>query len=208
MSQHYEEPVPESFVPGSDADINVFSIVMTGVVGAIITVVIVLALKALYYQTQSNEQAAKAAQYGDIRLSDVQASQLEQINGYRWVDPKAGKLAIPIDRAMERVLDESRRAGAGNHVVQWSTLDQTPVPGNLLNLQQRQPDLAELPAQQDAPVVELTNEHGQAIRHGHSHDHPQLKKSAMTLDRAAEGEYAEHAEGDGHAEHAEGETGH
>ena len=40
--------------------------------------------------------------------------QQEELNGYRWIDPKAKVVGIPIDRAMELVVAESSGSAPGS----------------------------------------------------------------------------------------------
>ncbi|MGB6537817.1 MAG: hypothetical protein WBF58_17845 [Xanthobacteraceae bacterium] len=86
---------------------------------AILAVAIVL-LQAIYYRQvpvqsypapkdfpQPHVQTGQRAQ---LRL--LQRAQVKRLTGYRWVDRKAGVLAIPIERAMQILAAEGMQAYA------------------------------------------------------------------------------------------------
>jgi hypothetical protein len=137
MDEHYNEQVPEGYEPGSDKDIHVTSIVFVGIIGAVLIVVIVMLLKALYYQTLNEERAHKLGSGVDVALSDLRSKQLEQIGSYRWVDAHAGKVGIPIEEAMTLVWQEqAAHANNGIEITDWDHMpsDLHAVPGNQLAL--------------------------------------------------------------------------
>jgi hypothetical protein len=43
-------------------------------------------------------------------LRQVQAEHLEQLNSYRWINAQEQIAAIPIDRAMDLVVEEARKS--------------------------------------------------------------------------------------------------
>jgi hypothetical protein len=129
--------VPEGYVPGSDADIHVSSILFTGVIGAVLLIVIVMLLKALYYHTLEVERDRKQGKGIDLALSDLRNKQLEEINSYRWVNAHTGQVGIPIDVAMQLVWQEqSGHASEGIEILDWdhAPSDQHPVPGDMMSL--------------------------------------------------------------------------
>ena len=77
-------------------------IVFVSVIGIVLLVVIVMFLRALYYETVKIEAAEKLKLGRNIQLSDLESTQLAQLGGYEWVDPAAGRVALPIERAMEQ----------------------------------------------------------------------------------------------------------
>ncbi|HUU82641.1 MAG TPA: hypothetical protein VM243_03960 [Phycisphaerae bacterium] len=92
-------------------DPNTPATVLVGVVGAILTFVVIVALQALFYNVES--QTVSRVNQGDPRrLSRRRAEQLEAINSYGWVDRQEGTVTVPIDRAMELVLDELAESGS------------------------------------------------------------------------------------------------
>ena len=126
--------VPEGYTPGSDADIHISSIVFVGVIGSVLIIVIILLLKALYYQTLEAERQLKLGKGIDVALSDLRGKQLEQIGQYRWVNAHAGKVGIPIEDAMQIVWQEQAAgSGAGLEISDWdhNPSDEHAVPGDL-----------------------------------------------------------------------------
>jgi hypothetical protein len=47
------------------------------------------------------------------QLARLRAEQQEQMNSYGWVDEKAGVVRVPIDRAMDLVVEESAGRESG-----------------------------------------------------------------------------------------------
>jgi len=134
MDDQYDQ-IPEGYEPGSDADIHVSSIVFTGVIGAVLLVVIVMLLKALYYHTLDVERAQKQGKGIDVTLADLRSKQLVQIGQYRWVNAHAGQVGIPIDQAMQLVWQEqAAHPSEGIEITDWdhNPSDQHAVPGDLV----------------------------------------------------------------------------
>lgn len=98
-----------------DTDTNAGSIVAVGLIGSILLVVIVVALEALFGHVAQAEAQRKVVAVQNEELRGYTAQQLERLRGYRVADPATGTVSIPIERAMELVVQES----AG----------QAPVPG-------------------------------------------------------------------------------
>jgi len=129
----------EGYAPGSDSDIHVTSILFIGIIGAVLTLVIVLVLKALYFTTLQAEEVKKQGTGLDLALSDLRSGQLSQINSYKWVNPQAGTLAIPISQAMQIVVaEQSTHPNNGIEITDWdhNPSDQHPTPGDLVLLGQ------------------------------------------------------------------------
>lgn len=91
--------------PDSSATVTI------GIAGAILLVVVVVALQGLFGQASRAEFRRKVEAEKPVELESLRATQLEQIGTYRWVDPKQGVVAIPIDRAMELLVEQRRRSG-------------------------------------------------------------------------------------------------
>jgi hypothetical protein len=94
----------------SQSDPDVPRIVYIGVLGVILTFVIIVALQVIFYRMEQTEIARKVARHGPEEVFRLQATQLEQLNNYRWVDRKTNTVAIPIERAMEIVAQEANMA--------------------------------------------------------------------------------------------------
>jgi hypothetical protein len=97
----------------SKQDANVSRIVVVGSICSVLLVVLLVGLQAWYYGEQAREREEKVVEATDWKLSSIRMDQLETIHSYRWVDQKNGRVAIPIDRAMELVLEDLGHAGSG-----------------------------------------------------------------------------------------------
>jgi hypothetical protein len=86
---------------------------IVGAVGVILLAVVIILLQVLFYRTAEAERWRKVVSQQPEELRRLHAEQLEQINGYRWVDEPNGVVAIPVDRAMDLVIQESRETGGG-----------------------------------------------------------------------------------------------
>lgn len=116
MSEVYEHN------PGDHEDPLTAPTWILGFLGAVLLTVIALGLTALFYNAQAQEERRKLIERDPLELEHLQAEQRAQIIGApHWVEeqvqvegsntPQAVRsLAIPIDRAMELVVNESRAA--------------------------------------------------------------------------------------------------
>jgi hypothetical protein len=84
-----------------NGDPKASSTVVIGVVGALVLVVIVIALQALYYRAEQAEVVRKVYQAAPEEWSRLRAEQEARLHAYRWVDKQKGVVAVPIDRAIE-----------------------------------------------------------------------------------------------------------
>ncbi len=107
MSEHQIETV--SGVEESDPD--AFSTITIGIVSVLLLVVVIVAVEAMFAQQAQAEFERKVVAESPEEIRSLRAAQLGQISGYRVVDPKAGVVAVPIDRAMELVIEERRGSG-------------------------------------------------------------------------------------------------
>ncbi len=83
---------------------------LVGVVFAIVLFALVVSLQALFYRQEADENERKAVSSPPEELARARTEQLETLHGYRYVDARAGVVAIPIDRAMELVVREGGRS--------------------------------------------------------------------------------------------------
>ena len=83
---------------------------LVGIVFAIVLFVVVVFLQAFFYQQQRAENARKVVAVAPQELSQLVSRQLGELHGYRWVDEKAGVVAIPIGRAMGLVVRDGGRS--------------------------------------------------------------------------------------------------
>lgn len=83
---------------------------LIGVVFAIVLFALVVSLQALFYRQEAAENTRKAVSAPPEELAQLRARQVETLHAYRYVDPKAGTVAIPIDSAMELVVRDGGRS--------------------------------------------------------------------------------------------------
>jgi hypothetical protein len=97
---------PETAGGGATDDPKSSMTLIVGVIGALIVFLICVLLQTLYVSTSQAELQRKvySAQPEELRLLRVE--QTEQLSGYRWVDERSGVAAVPIERAIELVVDD------------------------------------------------------------------------------------------------------
>ena len=88
-----------------DPDVPASAVV--GIVGAILLFVIIVGLQALFYRMEGQELARKVYDQPYQELQQLDADQLEVLNSYGWTDQQAQIARIPIERAMQLVVEES-----------------------------------------------------------------------------------------------------
>jgi len=106
------EPTTRETIDPDQSDPRSAPTVLVGGVGLVLLAVIVLLLEVLYQRTSQAEVYRKVVSEEPQELRQLQAEQLEQLNGYRWVDQSQGVVAIPIDRAVDLLVEEARRGEA------------------------------------------------------------------------------------------------
>jgi hypothetical protein len=95
-------------VETDDSDPKSTPTLLVGAVGMILLMVIVLLVEVLFHRTSEAEIHRKVISEQPLELRQVQAEQLEQLSGYRWVSEPEGVAAIPIDRAIDLVIEEAQ----------------------------------------------------------------------------------------------------
>jgi hypothetical protein len=84
-------------------------IVIVGIVSAILLFVLVVGTSALFLQWQKDAESAKTSPLMPEELRRLKSQQMGEINSYRWISEKDGVVRIPIERAMELVVEEGGR---------------------------------------------------------------------------------------------------
>jgi hypothetical protein len=78
-----------------------------GVVIAIVVVIGIVVAAAQYTGFElARERHDKVLDLPSRFLPEVRAREAQELAGYRWVDRKAGVVAMPLERALERTLAE------------------------------------------------------------------------------------------------------
>jgi hypothetical protein len=92
-------------------ELDVVGILAAGFAGTVVLVAFVLFLQGLYHRAEGAVLERVVVTAPAEELQRVRAEQLAGLSSYRWVDEKAGVVAIPIERAMELVAREYGKAG-------------------------------------------------------------------------------------------------
>ncbi len=90
----------------SDYGTNTQSIVLATLLGAIFTVVIILALVVIFHWYQDGLQTSLNISERPAKLEESLQTQEAWLIDYRITDPEKRVVAIPINRAMEVVVAE------------------------------------------------------------------------------------------------------
>lgn len=75
-----------------------------GIVFALVLFALVVFLQAFFYRQEADENTRKVVAVAPEELARLKAQQLETLHAYRFVDARAGVVAIPIDLAMDLVV--------------------------------------------------------------------------------------------------------
>jgi len=92
-------------VPGR-GDPKVGTLLYVGAIGILLLVASFIGLLAYHRWTKEQEMYTKVISKPQAELIRLEMKQLEEIGGYRWIDPKKGIVGIPIERAMEIMVAE------------------------------------------------------------------------------------------------------
>jgi hypothetical protein len=90
---------------------KVGTILTVGAAGILIVVASVVGLTALFTATADSEQQAKAASGLAADICESVDEQEEKLASYGWVDREKGVVRIPIERAMELLVNEAKEKG-------------------------------------------------------------------------------------------------
>ena len=89
-------------------DLNVPMIATVGGISVLLTVATVYAVQAMYFRYSNDEIDRKVILAPTTDSDGKLAEQEAKLSRYSWVDRDAGTVAIPIERAMQLVVDELR----------------------------------------------------------------------------------------------------
>ena len=107
--------------------VNTFGVVLIGLVAAVLLWVSVIALQAYYYSTAGKMEAERGSAGKSREVRDLKAEQRAYLQEGKYVDPKKGIVAIPIDDAMKLVVRDGK-AGSPSLVPAIGAHDQPTVP--------------------------------------------------------------------------------
>lgn len=89
-------------------DLDTTMIAFVGVVGTIITFFLVFAVAALSQSFEKAETEVKVVEVPEVTSDSILANQAAALTEYRWIDQDKNIVAVPIDRAMEIVVQEEQ----------------------------------------------------------------------------------------------------
>jgi hypothetical protein len=78
--------------------------------GIIIVVLTVILLEILFYRSTESEFTRKDLAAGFPELEELRESEERLVREYRWIDRKAGVVAVPVSRAIELLAEEAAAA--------------------------------------------------------------------------------------------------
>lgn len=89
-------------------DVNTSAIMTIGIVSVILLLEIVVGVQAWFYNVQEQEAYRKDIAQPNWELRDLVLQQkTDLVGGYRWIDREKQWVAIPIDVAMERFVEQA-----------------------------------------------------------------------------------------------------
>ena len=91
-------------------DTNTPMLALVGVVSTILLFALIVGLQVLYYALAEQDFERKVIHIPTAESDGILAEQEIQLTQYGWLDRAQNKVAIPIDRAMERVVADLQRA--------------------------------------------------------------------------------------------------
>ena len=109
-----ERPVDERENRSTDRDDpDASTTLAVGAASAILLFALVLVLQGLFNRSAEAESERKIVSRVPEEIERSRAEQLGKIGAYAWLDRGAGVVAIPIERAMELIIEESKPRTAG-----------------------------------------------------------------------------------------------
>lgn len=93
-------------------DFKIGAIIVVGVVAGLILIVLVIGVQGWFLDEIHRETARKWDDIPIRWLTDLQAGQQEKIGSYRWMDRSKRIVAIPIDDAIKRLIENGGKLPA------------------------------------------------------------------------------------------------
>ena len=90
-------------------DLDTTMIAYVGIVGTIITFFLVFALAALDLSFERSENVEKVILVPEKNSESILANQAAALTEYRWINQDKNIVAIPIDKAMQIVVQEEQQ---------------------------------------------------------------------------------------------------
>ncbi len=93
----------------ADYGLNTGRIIFAGLLGAILTIVAIVGLLALFYWQLDRMKLSEELLQPSAKLETLTAAQQTRLTDYRMLDAEKGIVAIPISRAMDLVVAEEQK---------------------------------------------------------------------------------------------------
>lgn len=90
-------------------DLNTSAVALVGFLGAVLVFIVIVALMVVFYRVETQQQYAKEILPAYSRSAQLAADQQGRLADYAWVDAEKRIARIPIERAMELVVEELAR---------------------------------------------------------------------------------------------------
>jgi hypothetical protein len=87
-------------------DVKTAAVARVVLLGTILVMAIILLLDVVTAVVVRQQLRQDEAEPAVTRLDKARTRQQARLAEYRWVDEKAGRVAVPVDRAMELVIDD------------------------------------------------------------------------------------------------------
>ena len=88
-------------------EFRVTPIVLTGVVSAILLFVVIVLMNAILLAVKAAEVERKSTGVAPEMLSRNRNREMALLHEYRWIDEKGGVVRIPIERAIELIVEKA-----------------------------------------------------------------------------------------------------
>jgi hypothetical protein len=87
-------------------DLDTSKIALVGFVGAFVTFLVIIGLQVLYLSASNELTEERVIQASTTDSDSVINEQKAKLTRYRWIDAQNDQAVIPIERAMELVVEE------------------------------------------------------------------------------------------------------
>jgi hypothetical protein len=84
--------------------VNIPVIVTISIIGSLMVMVLVVGVQAWFLWEVNREVAVKWENTKQEPYTSLRKAQLEEISSYRWVEPDAKMVAMPVQAGMERLI--------------------------------------------------------------------------------------------------------
>ena len=141
--------------------VNTLGIIVIGLAGALLVYISFVGLQAYYISGASALEAERDAEGKDAEMRSLQSEHEAVLKGYRWIDSKEQTVQVPIELAMQRVVEAASENRGATLVPAVGAHDTATVPA----VAGRPPDGVKMPAVPDeaageAPATEAEGAEG------------------------------------------------